>query len=142
MRAPQMNDPQDLNVDAIYAGMAWQREYAETPQGQEEFKTYLDERDAKPELHDILTEEASEAGCILLSFPKVKLSDQQIEEIYPGEAVSVHLGIAFARNVIWGSPDFATAILQGAFCEIKQRTHSDNKLIIEAMSRFIADRAN
>ena len=70
------------------------------------------------------------------------MSDQLIEEIFPSEPVSVRIGIEFARNVIWGSPEFATAILQGAYSEIVQRTHSEKEKITEAMSRFIADLAN
>ena len=130
-----MNDNQNLNPDAIYAAMAWLREYVESPQGQEEFKAHLDKRDARPnELHAWIKKVASEAGGTFHAIPKVHLSYQQTEEIYPGEPISVEVGIGFARNLIWGSPNFSTSILQG--------TDSEGAPIREALSRFIADRAN
>ena len=95
-----MKDNQHLNPDAIYAAMAWLREYVENPQGKEAFGTRLDE----------------------------------IEEIFFGEPVSITVGIELARNLIWGPPNFSTAILQGK--------HSEDAPIREAMSRFIAGRAN
>ena len=127
-----MNDSQNLNADAIYAAMAFLRDYAESPEGREAFKTHLEAEGVSPE--------ETEAG--FLSPPIVHATDELKEEIYPGEPISVQVGIDFARNVIWGSPDFGVAILQGAFSEIKQRAHSEKEKITEAMRRFIADRAN
>lgn len=140
-----MNDNQNLNPDAIYAAMAWLREYAESPEGQEKFRAHLDERDAKPNaLHDMLKEAAEEAGGDYFSLPKVDVSNELKEKIYPGEPISVEVGIGFARNVIWGSPNFATAILQGAYSRLLEATPTldDPDPIREAMRRFIADRAN
>ena len=130
MKAPNDNNGK-LNPDAIYAGMAWLREYTESPQGQEEFRATLENPNVNT---DWLKEVAEEAGGNFFSLPKVNVSDELKEEIYPGEPISVEVGIGFARNVIWGSPNFATAFLQG--------TSTDGAPIREAMSRFIADRAN
>jgi len=37
-----MNDNQALNADAIYAAMAWLRDYADSPEGQKEFRACLE----------------------------------------------------------------------------------------------------
>ena len=115
MEATNMADNEQLNPDAIYAAMAWLREYAESPQGQEKFRAHLEERDAEPnELDDMLKRAAQEAGGSYFSLPKIDVSDELKEEIYPGEPISVEVGIGFACNVIWGSPHFATAIIRSS----------------------------
>lgn len=129
-----MDDNQDLNADAIYAGMAFLRDYVENPRGQEEFGAHLDERAARPNpFHDMLKEAGIETGAFF-AIPKINLPDHLIEEIFPGEPLSVEVGIAFSRWIIWGPPNFAAAFLQRPGCE--------NEPMTVALSRFIADRAN
>ena len=110
MKAANDNN-EKLNPDAIYAAMAWLRDYAESPQGQEKFRAALENQNVNI---DWIKEVAEKAGGSIFSLPKVNVSDELKEEIYPGEPVSVEVGIGFARNVIWGSPNFAISFLQGA----------------------------
>ena len=138
MKASNDNN-EKLNADAIYAGMVWLREYAESPQGQQKFRTILENPNVN---NDWLKEVAGKAGGSFFSLPKIDVSDELKEEIYPGEPISVEVGIGFARNVLWGSPNFAIAILQKSCSEFVQRAPPDDEAIRIAMSRFIADRAN
>ena len=126
-----MEDNQSLNPDAIYAGMAWLREHAESFVGRRSVSILLEKKQAKV---NALRALANEVGGDCHIRPVFEVSDEMIEEIFPGESVSVECGIELGRSAIWGPPAFATAILQG--------THSEDAPIREAMRRFIADRAN
>ncbi|MCH8316406.1 MAG: hypothetical protein IIA64_10570 [Planctomycetes bacterium] len=121
-----------LNADAIYAAMAWLRKYAESPEGQKAVSALLEQKGDKVDFMRSIVKEAT--GAHLHIKPVFDISDETIEEIYPGESISVECGIELGRSVIWGQPAFATAFLQG--------TSSNGAPIREALSRFIADRAN
>ena len=127
-----MKDNQNLNADAIYAAMAFLRDYAESPEGQKAVSALLEQKGDKVDFMRSIVKEAT--GAHLHITPVFDISDETIEEIYPGESVSVECGIELGRSVIWGPPAFATAFLQG--------TSSNGAPIREALSRFIADRAN
>ena len=127
-----MDDDQNLNTEAIYAAMVFLREYADSPEGQKAFSALLEQKGDKVDFLRSIAKEAT--GVHLHIKPVFDISDETIEEIYPGESVSVECGIELGRSVIWGSPNFATAMLQG--------THSSGAPIRNALSRFIADRAN
>ena len=127
-----MDDSQNLNADAIYAAMEFLRDYAESPEGQEAVSALFEQKSDKADFLRSMVKHVPGGICYIR--PVFDLSDETIEEIYPGESVSVECGIELGRSVIWGSPNFATAILQG--------THSSGGPIREALSRFIADRAN
>ncbi len=127
-----MDDDRNLNPDAIYAAMAWLRDYAESPEGQKAVSALFEQKsDMVDSLRSIVKDAAS---ANLYITPVFDFSDETIEEIYPGESVSVEYGIELGRSVIWGSPNIATAILQG--------TDSEDAPMRQALSRFIADRAN
>ena len=127
-----MDDDRNLNPDAIYAAMAWLRDYAESPEGQKAVSALFEQKsDMVDSLRSIVKDAAS---ANLYITPVFDFSDETIEEIYPGESVSVEYGIELGRSVIWGSPNIATAILQG--------TDSEDAPMRQAISRFIADRAN
>lgn len=127
-----MGNNQDLNPDAIYAAMVWLREYAESPEGQKAVSALFEQKSDKADFLRSLVKHVPDGNCYIR--PVFDLSDETMEEIYPGEPVSVECGIELGRSVIWGSPNFATAMLQ--------ETHSGGGPIREALSRFIADRAN
>lgn len=126
-----MDDTQHLNADAIYAAMVFLREYADSPQGQQAFNDLLEKKEAKVNfLRSLMT--APEA--VLHIRPVFQISDDTIEEIYPGESNSVKTGIELGRSVIWGPPGAAGALLQSRCPE--------HDPAAQALSRFIADRAN
>ena len=127
-----MNDNSELNSDAIYAAMAFLRDYADSPEGQKAVSALLEQKGDKVDFMRSIVKEAT--GAHLHITPVFDISDETIEEIYPGESVSVECGIELGRSVIWGPPAFATAFLQG--------TRSEDAPIREALSRFVADRAN
>lgn len=130
-----MKDNQALNPDAIYAAMAWLRSYVESPEGQEHYRVFLEQKEADPNpLADQLRVVLKETGADYYERPVLEISDEMKEEIYPDETISVDVGIEFARGMIWGSPNFTTAFLRGA------QPESDPIKI--AMRRFVADRAN
>ena len=122
-----MDDNQALSPDAIYAGMAWLREYAESPEGQEEYRRLEERRKAAIYEHE-LTE-----GDTPLAIPYLCLPATTIEGIYPGETESVHIGIDLADSALRENPDQVVMRMQnmGAY---------DPRVV--ALSRFIADRAN
>ncbi len=131
MKAANDNN-EKLNPDAIYAAMVFLREYAESPEGQKAFSALLEQKTDKVDFFRSMIKETAGVHCHIK--PVFDISDETIEEIYPGESVSVECGIELGRSVIWGPLAFATAILQG--------TSSDGAPIREALRRFIAGRAN
>jgi len=122
-----MDDNQALNPDAIYAAMAWLREYAESPEGLEEYRRLEERRKAAIYEHE-LTE-----GDTPLAIPYLRLLATTIEGIYPGEAESIHIGIDLADAALRETPDQVVMRMQDM--------GPDDPRVV-ALSRFIADRAN
>ena len=88
-----------LNADAIYAGMAWLRDYAESPEGQKAVSALFEQKSDKVDsLRSITPKEVPAANLYIR--PVFDFSDETIEEIYPGESVSVECGIELGRSVI------------------------------------------
>ena len=126
-----MAQNEHLNPDAIYAAMAWLREYAESPQGLQDLAKFLDEHEAENSAFQEIAERTEYRHGAHLMPPPLSISKDGIEEIYPGEPESVLLGLRIARNVIFGPAFYANEMLQ----------NPDNPAV-QALSRFIADRAN
>ena len=120
-----------LNADAIYAAMAWLRDYAESEEGQAAFRDLLEE---KAEKVDFLRSfgEAADGATVHLR-PVFEVPAAIKEEIYPGEPRSVDTGIELARGIIWGPPGCASHMLKDADLEDP---------MMAALSRYVADRAN
>ena len=131
-----MDDDQNLNADAIYAAMAWLRDYAESPEWQAAFRDLLEEKSAKAEalraMGHAIRRAVGERASVYLR-PVFDISDATKEEIYPGELESVDAGLELARWVLWGAPGFASEKLKDADL---------NDPSLAALSRFISDRAN
>ena len=130
VRVPERH--RNLNPDAIYAAMAWLREYVESPQGQATYRELLDRKTEKVDALRSLFEGTVAAVHIRPSF---SIPDELVEEIYPGEPDSVKAGLELGHSVIWGPPGAAGALLQSTFYE-------HNSAAAIALGRFIADRAN
>lgn len=126
-----MGDNQNLNPAAIYAAMAFLREYAESPEGRAEYRDLLERKAEKVDVLRSITQGTE--GVVHLR-PVFDISDELIEEIYPGEADSVKAGIELGRTVIWGPPGAAGALLHSGCLE--------HDPMGAALSRFISDRAN
>ena len=124
-----MDNNQRLNADAIYAGMAWLREYAESSAGLEDLATFLDEHEAENSAFQEMAK-GIEYGAHLMP-PPLSISNDGIEKIYPGEPESVLLGLRVAHNAIFGPAFYTNEMLK----------NPDNPAA-QALSRFIADRAN
>ena len=130
MKAANDNN-EKLNPEAIYAAMVFLREYADSPQGQQAFNDLLEKKESKVSaLRSLMT---GTRGVLHIR-PVFQISDDTIEEIYPGEPDSVTAGIELGRTVIWGPPGAAGALLQPKCPE--------HDPINVALSRFISDRAN
>ena len=125
-----MSDNQNLNPDAIYAAMAWLREYAESLEGRREYRDLLER---KAEKVGVLRSMSKGTGPIVHLRPVFNISDELIEEIYPGEPDSVTVGIELGRTLIWGPPDAAAAYLEML---------PGHEPTVIALSRFVADRAS
>ncbi len=130
-----MDDPstntEKLNADAVYAALAWLREYAESSEGQAEYRDLLERKGEKVGVFRAMVKGT---GAVVHIRPVFNIADELIEEIYPGEPDSVRAGIELGRTVIWGPPAAAGALLQ-SMCP-------EHDPIAIALSRFIADRAN
>ena len=123
-------DSEHLNADAIYAAMAWLREYAESPEGKAAYRELLDQNAEKA---SVLRSMLTAPGVVAYLRPVFDVSDKLIEDIYPGEADSVTVGIELGRTIIWGPPDAAAAYLE------MLPGHEPAGI---ALSRFVAGRAN
>ena len=130
------DDDQQLNAEAIYAAMAYLRDYAESPEGQAALRALLDEKAGKVDMLRAVGAAAGQAvgekASVYLR-PKFEISDATKEEIYPGERDSIDAGIELARSMIWGPPGFAAVMLKDADLEDP---------MMAALSRFVAERAN
>ena len=62
--------------------------------------------------------------------PKFEFTPELYEEIFPGEPLSVEVGLEFGRSLIWGGPAVVEALAQA------------DGSPGEATRRFLADRAN
>ena len=124
-----MDNNQNLNADAIYAAMAWLREYAESSEGRQDLTKFLEEHETENSAYQEMAK-TTEYGAHLMP-PPLSISNDGIEEIYPGEHESVLLGLKVAHNVIFGPAFYTNEMLQ-----------DPNNPAAQALSRFIADRAN
>ena len=125
-----MADNENLNPDAIYAAMAFLREYAGSPEGQAAYRELLEQ---KAEKVGVLRSMSKGTGAVVHIRPVFDITDELIEEIYPGEPDSVKAGIELGRTVIWGPPGAAAAYLE------MLPGHEPAGI---ALSRFVADWAN
>jgi hypothetical protein len=106
MTEAKTNEGDDLNADAIYTAMCWMRGYLNTPEGQAEAAILT----ARGEVSRwSLTSGTGEA--IGGSNPDFDDFDQdQCNEIYPGEHMSVQVGRFLAVKYLYGGEDFAAFI--------------------------------
>ncbi len=118
-----------INSDAIYAALVYLRDRAESGEG-------------KTKLRDIAGRDVSQLDTKLTarttsgSFhpgQRVSFTPELLEEIYPGEHLSVEVGLELGRWVVYGSPGMLEAAREG---------DAVGDPIQQAISRFIADRAH
>lgn len=122
----------DINGDAVYAAFVFLRDYAESEQGQAEFRELMDVKAQKVESLRRLASEISRAAAAgFRPIPRFGFSPGLYEDIYSGEPESVELGLEVARFLIWGSDDYRAHMAKSARGPVG-----------EAIRRFIADRAN
>ena len=119
-----------LNADAIYAAMAYLRDYAGSAEGQAAMRALFDEKSAKL---DAFRSMFQGLNATVYPRPVFELSDDTKEEIYLSEVESVDAGIELARSMLWGPSSFASIMLKDADLEDP---------MMAALSRYVADRAN
>ncbi len=122
-----MSDDEELNADAIYAALVWLRDYAESEKGEADFRASMEHNEDKIEAFRSI---AAEAGVTSRPIPKIDLTPELCEEIYPGEQTSVEFGLTLGRWLIF-APRFGNAFMP-----------KEGSPEAEAVSRFRADRAN
>ncbi len=123
----------DLNAEAIYAALVYLRDYAESAEGEADFRELMDRRSAKVDFFRSMIDEnpAPPSGVVRFRpIPKFEITPELCEEIYSGEPLSVEVGLGFARWLIWGSPAVAESLAQ-----------NDGPPGV-AVRRFLADRAH
>ena len=124
----------DLNADAIYAALVYLRDYAESAEGEADFRRLMDRRSAKVDFFRSIIDEIParpDGGEVRVRpIPKFEITPELCEEIYSGEPLSVEVGLGFARWLIWGSPAMAESLAQ-----------NDGPPGV-AVRQFLADRAH
>ena len=123
----------ELNAEAIYAALVYLRDYAESDEGEADFRELMDRRSAKVDFFRSIIDEipAAPSGEVRVRpIPKFEITPELCEEIYSGEPLSVEVGLGFARWLIWGSPAMAESLAQ-----------NDGPPGV-AVRRFLADRAH
>ena len=122
-----MTDP-TLNADAIYAAMAEIRDEVESPGGQAAYRALLNDKSHKVDFFHSL---ARDTGAHVYIRPVFKLTEEQKDDIFPGDPVSVDVGVELARTILFGPSGIVDALLSG--------DHQDPVYI--AVHRFLSDRA-
>ncbi len=128
-----LTDDDDLNAEAIYAALVYLRDYAESAEGEADFRELMDRRSAKVDFFRSIIDEipAPPSGEVRVRpIPKFEITPELCEEIYSGEPLSVEVGLGFARWLIWGNPAVAESLAQ------------NDGPPGEAVHRFLADRAH
>ena len=123
-----MTDISKLNADAIYAAMVAIRDEVESPEGQAAFRALLED---KAEKVDFLRGLTSGMGTSVHIRPIFHLTQDQKENIYPNESVSVDAGVELARTILFGSAKVGELLISG---------NQDDPITV-AVRRFVADRA-
>ena len=122
-------DDPDLNADAIYAALVHVREYRETREGDADYGEALETARNSPMgsfLRDIAAEHE---GTTFHVTPKFQYTPELLEHIYPGEPVSVEVGLTLAPKL--SIPGVAEGLAR-----------ERNDPLSKAVGRFIADRAH
>ncbi|MDA1044998.1 MAG: hypothetical protein O3C57_07225 [Verrucomicrobia bacterium] len=123
-----------LNADAIYAALTFLQGYAESEEGEADFRELLDRKSEKVESFRALAKKVSKGTedrqAVFRPIPSFEFTPELCESIYPGEQVNVELGLGYGRLLIWGPPFLTEIAAQG------------DGPTEEAVRRFIADRAN
>lgn len=118
-----------MNPDAIYAALVWRRDYDESNEGKAASREVFD---TKAGTVDFLRGLVKGHGTSIAMILKINASPELLEEIYPGEPVSVEVGLYLAGFIAHGEigPKMAEMYLNG------------DDAIAQAVQHFIADRAH